>query len=175
MQDLIKPIGLYIPKDFSFDLLQEYLSDIKETPDNLEKSLHHLAEEHLQVPYRKGGWNIRQIVHHLADSHMNAYIRCKLAITEDNPIIKPYDQDLWASLPDNNLVPLQVSVKLLAALHERWHIFFSQLNEEDWSRTVVHPEYKRQMSLWFILGLYAWHGKHHVAQINALLSFKGWL
>ena len=175
MQDLIKPIGPYIPKDFSFDLLQEYLSDIKKTPDNLEKSLQHLAEEHLQVPYREGGWNIRQIVHHLADSHMNAYIRCKLAITEDNPIIKPYDQDLWAALPDNNLVPLQVSVKLLSALHERWYVFFSQLNEEDWNRTVMHPEYNRQMSLWFILGLYAWHGKHHVAQINALRSFKGWL
>lgn len=174
MQDIIMPIGPFSPTDFSVNLLPEYLSGIIEMPARLEKSVQSLADQRLQVPYREGGWNIRQIVHHLADSHMNAYIRCKLALTEDNPIIKPYDQDTWALLPDNELVSIDVSIKLLSALHERWHVFFSHLKESDWSRTVMHPEYNRQMSLWFILCLYAWHGKHHTAQINALRSLKGW-
>ena len=174
MQDIINPIGQYQHIDYSFNLLQEYLSVIKETPAQVEQSVQSLEDHQLKLPYREGGWNIRQIVHHLADSHMNAYIRCKLAMTEDNPVIKPYDQDAWALLPDNELVSIDVSIKLLSALHERWHAFFSQLKEADWNKTVMHPEYNMQMSLWFILGKYAWHGKHHTAQINALRSLKGW-
>jgi hypothetical protein len=105
---------------------------------------------------------------------MNAFIRCKLALTEDNPVIKPYDQNTWVNTADATNVPINISITLLHALHIRWHELFLNLSEMDFEKTVMHPEYKRQMSLWYILGLYAWHGKHHIAQIQGLKERMNW-
>ena len=105
---------------------------------------------------------------------MNAYIRLKLAITENNPTIKPYDEKAWAELPDNNQVPVNVSITLLHALHQRWTATLKNLSENDWNRTVIHPASGIEMSVWFLLGLYAWHGKHHTKHITALKKSKGW-
>jgi uncharacterized damage-inducible protein DinB len=139
----------------------------------LERSLLNLDAAQLETPYRDGGWTVQQLVHHVADSHMNAYIRFKLGLTEENPTIKPYEEKLWAEQPDNRL-PVNISITLLHALHQRWYTAIQNLNEADWNRTVVHPEHGRQMSLWFLLGLYAWHGKHHTAHITSLRERNHW-
>jgi hypothetical protein len=174
MDPNIYPIGKYVQQDFSFDILKERLLDIQSLPNLLEYSILNLDEFQLNTSYREGGWTIKQIVHHLADSHMNAYIRCKLALTEESPIIKPYNQDDWALMPDGKEMPVNVSITLLHALHLRWYEMFLHVKDSDWERFIVHPEYNREMSLWFILGLYAWHGKHHVAQIQALRTKMNW-
>jgi hypothetical protein len=174
MDPNIYPIGKYVQQDFSFEILKERLLDIQSLPTLLEYSILNIDEFQLNTSYREGGWTIKQIVHHLADSHMNAYIRCKLALTEESPIIKPYNQDDWALMPDGKEMPVNVSITLLHALHLRWHEMFLHVNDSDWERFIVHPEYNREMSLWFILGLYAWHGKHHVEQIQQLRRNKGW-
>ncbi len=174
MDSIIYPIGKYIEQPFSEEQLRERLLDIRFMPQSLELTISNLDEYQLNTSYREGGWTIKQIVHHLADSHMNAYIRCKLALTEDNPIIKPYDQDLWAEMDDSKNLPVNISTTLLYSLHLRWHEMLLNLNEDQWNRTVMHPEYKKQMSLWYILGLYAWHGKHHIAQIQSLRERMNW-
>lgn len=174
MDPIIYPIGRYAEQPFSEQELRERLLDIRFMAQSLENTVSNLDEFQLDTPYREGGWTVKQVVHHLADSHMNAFIRCKLALTEDNPVIKPYDQNTWVNTPDASEVAINVSITLLHALHLRWHQLFLSLNEKDFERTVMHPEYKRQMSIWFILGLYAWHGKHHVAQIQALKERMKW-
>jgi uncharacterized damage-inducible protein DinB len=168
------PIGKYEPQAFSPELKNSLLLDIKSLPDNLEMALHNLDEYQLDTPYREGGWTVKQVVHHIADSHMNAYIRFKLGLTEDSPLIKPYDEKEWAKLPDVINVPVNVSATLLHALHQRWYATIKDLTEDQFARTVVHPEGNRKMDLWFMLGLYAWHGKHHVAHITTLRKNKGW-
>ncbi len=174
MDNSIYPIGDYIEHSFSAEHLRERMLDIRFLPQSLEHAVNNLDEFQLNTSYREGGWNIKQIVHHLADSHMNAFIRCKLALTEDNPLIKPYDQDLWAEMSDAKDLPINISITLLHALHLRWHELFSSIKENQWSSSVMHPEYNRTMSVWFILGLYAWHGKHHVAQIQGLRDKMNW-
>ncbi len=174
MDPVIYPIGKYIEQPFSETLLRERLLDIRFLPQALENALVNLDEAQINTPYREGGWTIHQIVHHLADSHMNAFIRCKLALTEDNPIIKPYDQDLWSITQDVQQVPMNVSVTLLHALHLRWHVLLSACTPIDFERTVMHPEYKKQMSLWYVLGLYSWHSRHHVAQITSTRTRNNW-
>ena len=148
--------------------------DIRFLSNHVENAITNLDAHQLDTSYREGGWTIKQIVHHLADSHMNAYIRCKLALTENNPIIKPYDQDAWAETIENKNLPVNVSITLLHALHLKWYELFSNLQQKEWERTIMHPEYNKKMSLWYILGLYAWHSKHHVAQITALRESKRW-
>ena len=174
MDPIIYPIGKFIEQPYSEDELQDRLLDIRFMTQSLELTVSNLDAFQLDTTYRDGAWTVKQVVHHLADSHMNAFIRCKLAITEDNPTIRPYDQNTWVNTPDAANVPINVSITLLHALHLRWHELFMNLNEKDFERTVMHPEYKRQMSLWFILGLYAWHGKHHIAQVQALKDRMGW-
>ena len=168
------PIGKYEPQPFSEELKQKFILDIQFLPEELERALLNLDQAQLATPYREGGWSVIQLVHHVADSHMNAYIRLKLAITENNPTIKPYDEKAWAELPDNNQVPVNVSITLLHALHQRWTATLKNLSENDWNRTVIHPASGREMSVWFLLGLYAWHGKHHTKHITALKKSKGW-
>ncbi len=168
------PIGKYEPQAFSPELKNCWLQDIKYLPDELEMALQNLDGYQLETPYREGGWTIKQLVHHIADSHMNAYIRFKLGLTEADPVIKPYEEKEWAKLPDVNSVPVNVSTTLLNALHQRWYAVLKDLTEEAFQRTVTHPEHGRKMSLWFLLGLYAWHGKHHVAHITTLRKNKGW-
>jgi uncharacterized damage-inducible protein DinB len=172
--DLSYPIGKYEPKPFSEELKQEWLADIKFLPRILENALLNLNEEQMQTPYRPGGWTVHQVVHHVADSHMNAYIRFKLGMTEDNPTIKPYEEKDWANLSDVQQLPVNISITLLHALHERWHVFLLSLSGSDWNRTVEHPEYKIQMSLWYLLGMYSWHCRHHTAHVTALRERMGW-
>lgn len=167
------PNGKYEPQPYSAEQKEKWLLDIRFLPEELEQSLLNLDAEQLHTPYREGGWTVQQLVHHVADSHMNAYIRFKLGLTEENPTIKPYEEKEWALLPDNEL-PVNISITLLHALHQRWYTLLTQLKEEDWNRNVVHPEHGRQMSLWFLLGLYAWHGKHHTKHITTLREHKGW-
>ncbi|MFM2339026.1 MAG: hypothetical protein RL115_2219 [Bacteroidota bacterium] len=169
------PIGKYEPQPFSIEQKIEWLADIKFLPLHLEASLLNLDELQLQTPYRDGGWTVHQLVHHVADSHMNAYIRFKLGLTEDNPTIKPYDENKWAQLPDVQKLPVNMSVTILHALHARWYETLKHLSDNDWNnRTVFHPEHKKTMRLWFLLGMYAWHGKHHVAHITSLREKAGW-
>lgn len=169
------PIGKYEPKPFSIEQKIEWMADLKFLPLLLENAILNLDEAQLKTPYREGGWTVHQLIHHIADSHMNAYIRFKLALTEDNPTIKPYDENKWSELNDVHKLPINVSLTLLHALHERWTESLKEVNDEDWNnRTVVHPEHNRTMRLWFLLGLYAWHGKHHVAHITQLRENKGW-
>ncbi len=168
------PIGKYEPKPYSPEQKEKWLADLKFLPEELERSVLNLDAEQLDTPYRDGGWSVKQLVHHVADSHMNAYTRFKLGLTETNPTIRPYDEKEWALLRDNDRVPINVSITLLHALHLRWYEAIHDLEDTDWERTVVHPEHGRQMSLWFLLGLYAWHGKHHTAHITSLRESKGW-
>lgn len=168
------PIGRFQPQPFDEDLKERWLYDIKYLPTDLEMVVQNLDAYQLETPYREGGWNVKQVIHHVADSHMNAYIRFKLGLTEDNPTIKPYEESEWAMLDDNDTVPVNVSLTLLHALHQRWYATIKDLTPEQWQRTVFHPEQKRTITLWDLLGTYAWHGKHHVAHIAALVDRNNW-
>lgn len=174
MVDLKYPIGKYIPQLFSPELRKEWLSDIEALPKALEYSIINMDAAQLEKPYRPGGWNSLQVVHHVADSHMNAYIRFKLGLTEDHPAIKPYDEAKWAEMNDVKHIPINVSLTLLYALHTRWLSVLQTITDEEWNRTVYHAEYKKDMSLWYLLGMYAWHGKHHTAHINQLRKRNRW-
>ena len=172
--DLRYPIGRYEATPFSAQQKEEWLNDIKFLPQLLENAVINLDEAQLQTPYREGGWTVQQLVHHVADSHMNAYCRFKLGLTEDNPAIRPYDQAAWANLGDTAKIPINISLTLLYALHTRWYSLVSDLELKDWERTVFHPEYQKEMTLWYLLGMYAWHGKHHVAHITGLRERNKW-
>jgi uncharacterized damage-inducible protein DinB len=172
--DLRYPIGHFEPRPFSDQQKEEWLNDIKFLPQLLENSVVNLDETELKTPYREGGWTVHQLVHHVADSHMNAYIRFKLGLTEDNPAIRPYDQAAWAMLSDTEKIPINISLTLLYALHTRWYSLISDLSLAEWERTVFHPEHKKEMTLWYLLGMYAWHGKHHVAHITSLRERNKW-
>lgn len=174
-QDIRYPIGKYEPQPFSEELKEKWLRDIQFLPNDLEYAIQNLDEHQFDTPYRKGGWTVKQLVHHIADSHMNAYVRFKLALTEDNPTIKGYNEKEWANCQDVFTVPVNVSVTLLHALHRRWYSAIHNLDEE-WfmNRSVYHPDHKKQLSLWHLLGMYAWHGRHHVAHITKLKEEKGW-
>lgn len=169
------PTGEYQPKPFSIPQKVEWLADIKFLPLLLENSILNLDEKQLHTPYREGGWTIHQLVHHVADSHMNAYIRFKLGLTEDNPTIKPYDEKLWAEMNDVRKLPVNISITILHAVHARLYETLKYVTDDQWNnRTIFHPEHKKTMRLWFMLGLYAWHGKHHTAHINSLRQKMGW-
>jgi uncharacterized damage-inducible protein DinB len=151
----------------------EWLSAIGETPQELRRAVSGLADEQLDTPYRPSGWTVRQVVHHYADDHMNTYVRFKLALTENAPTIKAYGEALWAELPDARCGPIEPSLRLLEALHQRWMQAWKALEEPDWQRTFVHPG-RGAVSLEQLAGLYAWHGRHHVAQVRALRIRSGW-
>ena len=174
MQDLSYPIGKYIVQPFSEKLLGEWLTDIKNLPLHVENAILNLDEVQLATAYRDGGWSGKQVVHHVADSHMNAYIRFKLGLTEDNPVIKPYDEAAWAELADTKHLPINISLTLLHALHIRWYEVLKNMREADYHKTVFHPEHKKEFTLWELLGMYAWHGKHHVAHITSLRERMKW-
>ncbi len=174
METLKYPIGKYVEQPFSQKQLEEWLLDIEILPKALEYAITNLDAVQLEVPYRPDGWNSRQVVHHVADSHMNAFIRIKLGLTEDNPTIKPYDEQAWANLSDVKNIPINVSITLLYAVHARMLEVLKNIKAEEWNRTVVHPEHGKQMTLWYLLGMYAWHGKHHTAHINQLREREGW-
>jgi uncharacterized damage-inducible protein DinB len=152
---------------------QHFIDEIAQTPASLRASIKGLSGSQLDTPYRDGGWTVRQVVHHLPDSHMNSYVRFKLALTEDEPTIKPYAEDRWAELPDTKATPVEVSLTLLDSLHDRWVRLLRSLTPEEWKRTFRHPELG-PMDLQKTLALYAWHGRHHVAHITELRKRMSW-
>ncbi len=174
MTDLSYPIGkFHFDGPLTADQKQKSLDDIESTPANLRAAIAGLSNAQLETPYRPDGWTVRQVVHHVPDSHMNAYIRFKLALTEDDPTIKPYEQKLWADLADTKSTPIEVSLTLLDSLHHRWMQLLCSFSAADWKRTFRHPELGL-VSLEKNLALYAWHGKHHVAHITELRKRNGW-
>ncbi|MBE7169696.1 MAG: putative metal-dependent hydrolase [Williamsia sp.] len=178
--DLRYPIGKLADQPYAGQLepderiKEELLLDLQMLPQALEYAILNLDAQQLDTPYRPGGWTVQQVVHHVPDSHMNAYTRFKLGLTENNPPIKPYDEGAWAQLVDTRIVPVNISLTLLHALHARWFALLNNLDESDWKKTVYHPEHKKELSLWHLLKMYAWHGKHHVAHINSLRDRMGW-
>jgi DinB superfamily len=172
--DLQYPIGMYQPQPFSTALKESWLQDILNLPQRAEFAIQNLDEAQLDTPYREHGWTIKQLIHHMADSHINAYCRFKLGLTETNPTIKTYEEKLWAELNDVEQVPINISITLLFALHTRWHATLKDLPDESWNRTVIHPEHGKILTLWYLLGSYAWHGKHHVAHITNLRNRNHW-
>ena len=152
---------------------KKFLDEIALTPVNLRSAVKGLTEQQLDTPYRQGGWTVRQVVHHVPDSHLNSYIRFKLALTEDEPIIKTYEEARWAELPDTKATPIEVSLTLLESLHDRWMRLLRSLGPEDWKKTFRHPALG-PMTLEKTLALYAWHGRHHVAHITELRKQMSW-
>lgn len=172
--DVRYPIGQYEPQPFSEERKEEWLADIRFLPGAVEQALTNLDEAQLHTPYREGGWTVHQLVHHIADSHLNAYCRFKLGYTEERPTIRPYEEKRWAETADVKAVPVNVSLTLLHALHQRWYRFLQSFTDDDFNRTVYHPEHKKEFTLWHLLGLYAWHGRHHTAHITALRERMNW-
>ena len=167
------PIGTYkYAGPYAKAQQQELMNVLAELPVKLRAAVAGLNERQLDTPYRDGGWTVRQTVHHVADSHMNSFIRFRLGITEDNPMIKPYREDLWADIADAK-EPVEVSLKLIDSLHRRLDVMLRSFKDDQWKCTVVHPE-NGQMTLDKMLGLYAWHSKHHVAHITELRKRMGW-
>ncbi|MBK5187751.1 MAG: putative metal-dependent hydrolase [Gemmatimonadaceae bacterium] len=159
------PIGRFtVPESITPADRARYIEEIAAAPAALRAAVKGLSEKQLNTPYRPGGWTIRQVVHHLPDSHLNAYVRMKLALTEDEPVITPYNEDSWAKLPDSAQVPAETSLVLLEAVQERWVAIMRSMTEAQWHRVYVHPEMGRY-PLDRQAALYAWHGKHHVAHI----------
>jgi hypothetical protein len=147
-----------------------YLQQLAELPAQLKAAASRVGHERLQLPYRPGGWTGQQVIHHIADSHINSYCRFRLALTEDNPTIRPYDEATWAELPDVATTPIAVSLTLLESLHSRWVTLLHHLSEAKWQRTFYHPESKRTSTLDQALVLYAWHGRHHLAHVELLAA-----
>lgn len=174
MTDLRYPIGKFTFDGKLTDDQQRALCDqIAETPARLRAAVKGLTDSQLETPYRPEGWTVRQVVHHVPESHMNAYIRFKLALTEDDPTIKTYMEDRWAQLPDVKTTPVEVSLALLDSLHDRWVRLLRLLGPERWKRTFRHPELG-PMTLEKTLALYAWHGRHHVAHVTELRKKMSW-
>ncbi len=173
MQNLQYPIGQYKPQPFSEKQKREWLQDIQFLPTLVESAIENMDAPMLETPYRPDGWNVRQIVHHIADSHINSYCRFKLGMTEENPTIKAYNEVAWALTNDVVEVPINISITLLYALHTRWYKFLLSFTTEDWNRTVTHSHTGKEMTLWYLLGMYAWHGKHHHAHIQIVREKYG--
>ncbi len=166
--DLRYPTGTFtFDPDVTPEKRAKSIAAIREAPALMRAALQGLSDKQIDTPYRDGGWTPREIAHHVAESHMNAYIRFKLALTESNPTVKPYDENLWAKTADVAREPAATSIALLESLHTRWVTVLETMTPEDFTRTVFHPEHKRKMSLDELLQMYAWHGRHHAAHIAA--------
>ena len=149
------------------------ISDIAELPARMREAVTGLSDPQLDTPYRDGGWTVRQVVHHIADSHLNAYARVKLALTEDSPHVKPYDENLWSALPDSRM-PIAPSLSILDGVHARWVALLCSLEPAQFGHTMRHAEYREPLTLDFVLQQYAWHCRHHVAHVTTLRARKGW-
>jgi hypothetical protein len=175
LDQLRYPVGKFAFKaDADEKEIKQWISEIEQMPAHLKNAVKGLNDTQLNTPYREGGWSVRQVVHHLADSHMNAYMRFKLALTEDKPNIKPYLEKAWAEMEDSLNLPIDISVSILEPLHTRWVYMLKTIKGNQFDRSVFHPESKREMTVKFLMALYAWHGKHHVAHITSLRKIKGW-
>jgi len=172
--DLRYPVGPFkFEGTLSPEQRQACIDEIAATPEQLRAAVAGLSEEQLDTPYRPDGWTIRQVVHHVPDSHLNSYCRFKLALTEDYPTIRAYDENLWANTDDARTAPVEISLDLLEALHRRWVLFLRSFKEEDFARTFHHPELGA-VSVDKNVALYAWHGRHHVAHITSLRERNRW-
>ncbi len=173
-QDLRYPVGRHDPSA-AVDAagLAAAIDDIERLPAALAAAVEGLDDERLDTPYRPGGWTVRQVVHHVADSHLNATVRLRLALTEDGPTIRPYDQAAWAELADVRSLPPAVSLALLDGLHRRWTALLRALEPAAFARPLVHPEIG-EISVAQLTGLYGWHSRHHVAHVTALRARRGW-
>ena len=171
LEPLKYPIGKYrrLSGPLAKSERAQMIDKIQQTPAVFRALVSGLSDAVLDTPYRPGGWTVRQVVHHVPDSHLNAYIRFKLAVTEDNPTIKPYDEARWAELKDGRSEPIAVSLDLLDALHKRWDTVLRSMSDADFSRTFFHPETKSAVTLDQALALYSWHGTHHAAHIRLAL------
>jgi hypothetical protein len=168
------PIGKFsFEGPLSVEQKSKFLDDIEQTPARLKAAVAGLSEAQLDTPYRDGGWTVRQVVHHVPDSHMNSYVRFKLALTEPEPTIRTYMENLWAELPEAKGAPAEPSLELLESLHARWMLMLRAFTPSDWKRTFRHPEIGL-VSLEKNLAIYAWHGRHHVAHITELRKKMGW-
>ncbi len=174
MEDLRYPVGRFsYPSPASESDLRLWLSQMADAPALLRDAVRGLSTGQLDTPYRPEGWTVRQVVHHVADSHMNSYVRFRLALTEDEPVIKPYDETLWAQLSDAHSAPVELSLDLLASLHQRWMLLLNSLGAAELARAFRHPA-MGLVTLEKNVALYAWHGRRHVAHITSLKSRMGW-
>ncbi|HUI51243.1 MAG TPA: putative metal-dependent hydrolase, partial [Terriglobales bacterium] len=168
------PIGKFeMPREITAATRSTAIGDIAAVPARLSAAVAGLNGAQLDTPYREGGWTVRQVIHHVADSHMNAYIRLRLALTETEPTIKPYEESAWAQLEDAAHAPIEISLKLLEPLHVRWVRLLETVTPEQFARTVRHPDFGVRNVDW-LLFLYAWHGRHHTAHITELRKQKAW-
>ncbi|MBX9785481.1 MAG: putative metal-dependent hydrolase [Chitinophagaceae bacterium] len=172
--DLRYPIGKYEPKPFSNELKAERLADIQFLAGLLERAVENLDEHQLNTPYREGGWTVKQVVHHVADSHMNALSRLKFVLTEENPTIMGYDERAWAQTAEYSQLPINVSLTMIHTIQQKLFVLYSNVKDDEWNRTYIHSHSKKQFDLWYLMGMYAWHGKHHVAHITSLRERMGW-
>ncbi len=174
-EELRYPMGRFVrPEGYDAAALREWILLLDVLPRYLDPLIENLDAEQLASPYRPGGWTVQQVIHHLADSHLNAYVRLKLALTEDTPTVKPYSEERWAALPDVEEVPVNVSITMLHALHRRWVAALRALAPADWDRAYFHPEQNRSVPLWEMTAMYAWHGRHHVEQVRRLRERMNW-
>jgi len=167
------PIGKFeMPANVTPEMRRAAIDEIASTPAKMRVAAQGLNDTQLDTPYRDGGWTVRQVIHHVPDSHMNAFVRLKLALTEDRPTIKSYDEAAWALLADAKM-PIEVSQSLLDSVHARWDVLWRSLKPEDFSRSLIHPEHGERTVDWLVF-LYAWHGKHHTAHVTELRKRMGW-
>ncbi len=169
MEDLKYPVGGFSPDQGS---VESRIRDCEELPAKMRAAVDGLDDSQLDTPYRDGGWTVRQVVHHVADSHMNGLTRLKLALTEDSPTIKPYDEVEWAKLADAQL-PIEVSLPVLDGIHHRWTTLWKAMTAAEFEKTFTHPDHGRRTLDW-LLSMYSWHSRHHVAHITSLRSRMGW-
>jgi hypothetical protein len=173
MRDLLYPIGPFEHEGpVTADQLDAWIRQIEGLPEQLRAATAGLGDDRLNTPYRPSGWTLRQVVHHIPDSHLNSYVRFKWALTEDRPVIKAYDEQRWATLPDYR-APIETSLDLLASLHEKWTALLRELSSEQLSRKFVHPDSGPTELRWNV-GSYAWHGRHHLAHITSTIERLGW-
>ncbi|MFA9194624.1 YfiT family bacillithiol transferase [Flavobacterium sp. FBOR7N2.3] len=175
LEQLKYPIGQFeSPAKITKDILSQWIAAISSFPTRLKNEVNHLTNEQLDTPYRANGWTIRQVIHHCADSHMNSLTRFKLALTEDQPTIKPYYEERWAELLDSKNMPIAPSLKILEGIHERWTVLLNHLTEEQNGRIFIHPEHGKTFRLDENIGVYAWHCKHHLAHITETKKRNNW-
>lgn len=175
LQALKYPIGEFaFPKEATKNQIENWISQIKEFPKQIEATVSSLTDLQLDTPYRPDGWTVRQVVHHVVDSHINSYIRFKWALTEDEPLIKVYDEKTWAELPEAKTSPIDLSLGLLDNLHRRWVVVLQNLSESELRKTFIHPEMNNKIYLYQNIALYAWHCEHHLAHITKLKERNDW-
>ena len=175
MDYLRYPIGKFQrPSSLQEVDISDCIREIELLPSLLSKAVEEWDQQKLDTPYRPQGWTVRQVVHHLADSHTHSYIRFKWSLTEEKPLIKAYDENIWAQLDDARTAPIDISLNMLSGLHQRWVHLLKNIDNEGWSRSFIHPETNKEIPLYVNLALYAWHGKHHLKHITNLKETQGW-